>query len=145
MKKFLLITTMALVSVFARAQTTYNLPSTPSDYITYTYPHPYANLFSSDIPVTINAVPYALNIAAHTDSTGTCITTCYITFQNLNTGEQTPVPYTGGFTTITYDTPTTINGKFSGAFNGSFVLNLVPVNGRRGPVYHTNNSTLTIN
>lgn len=145
MKKFILSAILALAACcFASAQTTYNLPSTAVDYVTYTYPHPYANLFASDIPVGINGVPYDVSVASHTDSTGTCTTTCYITFQNLTTGEETPVPYVGGFTTIVYDTPTTLNGTFSGTFNGSFVLNLVPVNGRRGPVYHQQGSTLTL-
>lgn len=128
MKKALLSLLLSLVAVCAGAQTTYNLPSTTVSYIVYTYPYTYANLFASDIPVTINGMPYYLNLDAHTDANGNCVAPyCNITFQNLETGEEMSVAYVGSFSPLpAYGKPTTLTGTFSGAFSGSFVLNIVP-------------------
>lgn len=58
------------------AQTNYSLPTTTVDYIPYST---YANLFANDIPITIDGVPYYVNVTAHTDSAGNCISSCYVT------------------------------------------------------------------
>jgi hypothetical protein len=145
MKKHLLFLLLAM-SMPMFAQTTYSLPTTTVDYIPYSS---YANLFANDIPITIDGVPYYVNVTAHTDSVGKCVSSCYVTFQNLNTYEEIPVPYTGSFSAIAFGKPTTLSGTFSGAFNGSFVLSIVPFQacGRYG--CHTNyrqqGSTVSLN
>ena len=123
MKKHLLFLLLAM-SMPMFAQTTYSLPTTTVDYIPYG--GSYANLTASDIPVTIDGVPYYLNFAGHTDNQGNCILSCYVTFQNLETYEEIPVPYTGKFSSMLYAQSSTVTGTFSGAFNGSFVVNIVP-------------------
>ena len=153
MKKHLLFLLLAM-SMPMFAQTTYNLPTTTVSYIVYSYPYTYANLLASDIPVTLNGVPYYLNIDAHTDASGNCVAPyCNVTFQNLETGEEIPVPYIGGFSPLPkYGQPITLTGTVSGAFNGSFVLNIVPKTpkppcGRYGCrlYYVQQNSTVTLN
>lgn len=146
MKRAFLSLLFFALATLASAQTTYTLPTTTVDYIPYST---YANLFANDIPVTIDNVPYYLNFTAHTDSAGKCISSCYVTFQDLNTGQEIPVPYSGSFSGIAFGKPTTLSGTFNGAFNGSFVLSIVPFPacGRYG--CHTNyrqqNSTLMLN
>jgi hypothetical protein len=147
MKKLIPLLFLALTSI-CWGLTNYALPTTTVDYIPY---NTYVNLFADDIPVTIGDVPYYVNVNAHTNSAGTCVSSCYVTFQNLNTYEETPVPYTGSFSTIVPGQPTTLTGTFSGAFNGSFALDIVPVTqkppcGRYGchTTYRQQGSTLSL-
>lgn len=128
MRRFLpLILFFLALSLPMFAQTA--LPTTTVDYIVYGYPYTYVNLNANDIPITIGTVPYYFNVDAHSDVNGNCVAPyCNVTFQNLNTGQEISVSYTGGFSPLpAYGKATTLSGTFSGTFNGSFVMNIVPV------------------
>ena len=124
MKKLGLSLMLLLLSgVFAVGQATYPLPSTVVDYVNYG--GAYANLFADDIPVTINGVPYYISVNMHTDGVGTCIASCNIQFWNLSTNQADNVTYTGKLSTLQPGANPVATGNFSGAWNGSFTLNLV--------------------
>lgn len=136
---------LALLSVAACAQTTttYPLPSTVVDEINY---GTYINLFADDIPVTINGVPYYVSFTAQTDEADNCLSICNISFWNLNTNAVSNLAYVSGPGSASLFT-----GSFSGAFNGTFTLNIVtkipkPPCGRYGcrPFRVQQNSTLTL-
>jgi hypothetical protein len=144
-----LLSLLLLPASFAVAQTDYPLPSTVVDYINYN--GAYANLFADDIPVTINGVPYYVSFTMHTDGTGTCISSCNIAFWNLNTNQVDNVTYTGGLSTLQPKANTVASGTFSGAWNGTFTLNLIrkvqtPPCSRYGcrAYYVQQNSSLTV-
>src|ERR1700758_1865817 len=145
MKKHLPFLLLAM-SMPMFAQTTYSMPTTTVEHIPYST---YANLFANDIPITIDGVPYYVNVTAHTDSAGNCISSCYVTFQNLTTYEETPVLYSGQFSAIAVGKSTTLMGTFSGVFNGSFVMYIYPFQacGRYGcrTNYRQQGGTVTLN
>ncbi|MDR3699602.1 MAG: hypothetical protein P4L56_08210 [Candidatus Sulfopaludibacter sp.] len=115
----------------AMGQTTYNLPDNPNGKVDFIDYGTYANLFDSEMPVTINGVPFLVSITAHMMPDETIYTPySSIEFWNQQTGETVNVPLTGTISSYAYTlnhVGPTIKGSFSGSgYNGSFVLNLLP-------------------
>src|SRR5579872_5510665 len=127
------LSALALLAVASPAigQTTYQLPNAPNGRVDFIDYGNYANLFDSEIPVTINGVPFLVSIAAHLMPDKTIYTPySSIQFWNQQTGTTVDVPLTGTISSYAYtlnQVGPTITGSFSGSgYNGSFVLNLLP-------------------
>ena len=122
---------LLVVGLSATGQTTYNLPNEPTGKVDFIDYGTYANLFDSEIPVTIRGVPFLVSITAHFMPDQTIYTPYSgIQFWNQQTGTTVDVPLTGTISSYAYalnQVGPTINGSFSGSgYNGSFVLNLLP-------------------
>lgn len=133
----------------ATQNTNYPLPTETVNYIDYG--GSYSNLFTGEIPVTINGVPYGIYVNMHFLSDLSCSGTCNIRFVNLDTGVPDDITVTGGsISTLQVATNATVTGTFSDSeFTGSFVLNLVfhpknPNCGRCQAYYTEQNSSLTL-
>ena len=136
--------------------TTYNLPDNPNGRVDFIDYGTYANLFDSEIPVTINSVPFLVSITAHFMPDKTMYTPySSIQFWNQQTGTTVDVPLAGTISSYAYkinQVGPTITGSFSGSgYSGSFVLNLLPhhpcIVGRFCYLIYWGqvNSTLTLN
>ena len=153
MKTLLGLSILALGLVFEQSASaqTIALPNVQRvDYIDY---GTYANLFDDDLPVVINGVNYYVSIGAHLMPDMTLYTPySSIQFWNQATGATVNIPLTGTISSYENDmnAQPVIQGSFSGAYSGSFTLNLLPYHptnvGRwRYLVYWEQvNSTLTL-
>jgi hypothetical protein len=122
---------LLIVGSPAIGQTIYNLPNNPNANVDFIDYGSYANLFDTEMPVTINGVPFLVTITAHFMPDQTIYTPySSIQFWNQQTGGTIDVPLTGTISGYAYtlgQVGPTITGYFSGSgYNGRFVLNLLP-------------------
>lgn len=138
MRKLIVVLALALSALpgSLRAQTI-NLPNRDNvDFIDYMA---YANLFDSDIPVTINGVPFFVSLSAHFQPDKTI----YTPYSSIQFWNQTlecqsaypppncrvAVPLTGtisGYKYVLNEVGPTIQASFSGLYSGTLTLNLLP-------------------
>jgi hypothetical protein len=147
-KTALALLAFALLFVGAAHAQSINLPNESRvDYIDY---GTYANFFDDEMPVVINGVNFYISINFHTDPGSDKFDPAYssITFWNLGTGTQANIPLTGTINTYANDilARPVIQGQFSGVYQGSFTLKLVPYYGYHHVQYwsQVTGSTLTL-